>query len=116
MRDYSKPPFLLEELAAVYIGLCNAINENCSNDLKVMSYTPTLRNAINNLSNKYNSPIKASGFLDSIGTALQSLIDTMMQKGIINKPLLEENVHPILHKLPSSFLIDYFTGEKKGDW
>lgn len=111
MRNYSNPPFDLGEMASAYIGLCNAIKEECPTT--GMSSNPRLANAINVLSNKYNSPKKATGDFGQTGIALQSLIETILGKGIVTKEILEELINVELSKLPASPFIDYFTGESK---
>ncbi len=111
MRDYSIPPFSIGEMAAVYTGLCNAINEECPTT--GMSSNPRLAMAINVLSNKYNSPKKATGDFGQTGIALQSLIETILKNDIVKKNTLEEFVHVELSKLPISPFVDYFTGKTK---
>lgn len=116
MRNYSKPSFEIDEMAMVFICLCNAINEPCEQDHSKISNFFSLSDLINKLSFKYNSPVKATGEEAIIGEALQSLIDTIISKGIITRPDLENIVHYKISQLPPSFLVDRITGEKKFDW
>ena len=111
MRDYSKGPFEIGEMAAVYTGLCNAINEECP--AVGMPSNPTLANAINVLSNKYKSSKRANGDFGQTGIALQSLIETILENGIVTKAVLEKAVHVELSKLPASPFVDYYTGKSK---
>lgn len=111
MRDYAKAPFDIGEMAAVYTGLCKAINEECP--VVGMSSNPLLANAINALSNKYNSSKRASGDFEQTGIALQALIETILGNGIVEKAVLENAVHIELSQLPPSPFVDYYTGKSK---
>ena len=117
MRDFSKPPYEPHEMAAVYIGICHTIGEPCSDHIPDYSELLIIKDMINSLSNKYNSPVKAAvGDAGQCGIALQSLIDTLIGDGITTIAELEANVFPMFNQLPESPFIDRITGEKKFNW
>lgn len=112
MRNYSESPYLVHELAAVLTGLCKSIGEPSHG---ITAYIPTMAGKTNLLSLKYNSPVKATGKLDHVGLAIQSLIDTLIKNGV-DIDNLKKHIDYELSKLPPSPFVDYFTGAKKGNW
>lgn len=110
MRNYSEPPYTIEELSAAFTGLCKSINEPVGNGTLNLELLP---NAINPLSLKYGSSAIATGEAYSVGVAIQSLIDTLVISQVVDIDNLKNNIDCELSKLPPSYFIDYFTGERK---
>lgn len=110
MRKYSEPPYDLNEMTAVFRGICKAIGEDDKYKKTPSSILPLARN-INHLCVKYHIQPKATGDLGHIGIALQIFIDELLNKGIITKEILIEHVHNEFNQIPKGTFINYFTGE-----
>ena len=110
MRNYSKPWFVLDELAAVFKGLCVVLRFD---DIDVKPCIPLLGNQIVSVAKSIGLSLSPSGDLGLTAQNLQSLIDFCLESNLVEYDELRETVDNELRQLPPSPFVDYFTGEIK---
>ena len=110
MRNYSKPWFVLGELAAAFKGLCVALHFE---GIEVKPCMPLLGNQIISVATSVGFSLSPSGDLGQTAQNLQLLIDFCLDSNLVEYDVLRETVNNELKQLPPSPLVDYFTGEIK---
>lgn len=110
MRNYSKPWFVLGELAAAFKGLCVVLRID---GIDVNPCIPLLGNQIISVASSVGLSLSPSGDLGRTAQNLQSLIDFCLDSNLVEYDELRETVDNELKKLPQSPFVDYFTGEIK---
>lgn len=113
MRDYSKGPYDLKEMAIVLNAICNAIGEPCDINPEGDITAILLSTFISKTIAKYGVRTEPTSDNGHVGIALQQLIDSLISNNVINQDKLTNSVHQELHKLKPHPLFDYFTGELK---
>lgn len=105
MRNYSKPPFHSTELGPVCAGLCELLNEpyNRAEILNINCFIPIGRK-INDLASKYGSKPCERFEIGYMGIATQSLIETLISKGVKTYSEIEKFVDEEVAKVPPGLM------------
>ena len=105
MRDYSKPFYDVNELAAAFNGVCKCLGKDefcCGSSL------PMLGTRLSSLAKAQGLEISPAGDLGIIGVSLQQLIMFLIKNKVKSKEQLQVSIDAEVKKLPPNPLINYF--------
>lgn len=110
MRDYSKPWYVLDELAAAFKGVCASLSIK---DISVVPDIAFLGSQVSSVAARVGLTIGTSGDLGTVACNLQRLIVFLLESGIVSEENLQTLIDNELKTIPTSPFVDYFTGEMK---